>query len=135
MDIVCVGAGIVGGCVVGEDGAGDGVEGRAFGKKAAERDESLDENDDFRVQVRSITRSDECGIWVLVTGGVGYCLLDSTCKLSLQIVIGDGGFGSIDSFGQHLGPDSVPLLRMCEWKAGEEENGVDSGKKTCIQSW
>ena len=51
MDIVGVGAGVVSGYVMGEDGAGDGVERRAFGKKAAKRDKTLDKNNDFRVQV------------------------------------------------------------------------------------
>ena len=78
MNIVCVGACIVGGCVVGEDGAGDGVEGRALSNKAAERDETLDENHNLWIKVRSITGCDERGIGVLVAGGVRDCLFDCT---------------------------------------------------------
>ena len=49
MDILNVSASIVGGGVVCEDGIGYGAEGRAFGKKAAERDKPFNKDDYFRV--------------------------------------------------------------------------------------
>ena len=52
---------------------------------------------------------------------IGHGLLDGAGKFSLQTVVSNGGFGTIDSLGQHLSPDGVPLLRVGEREAGEKE--------------
>ena len=55
----------------------------AFGKDAAETDETLNEDDDLRVEITAVAASDKSSVCIFVLGVVGNGLFDGTRELAL----------------------------------------------------